>query len=42
MSKKRGFASLIKLALKYGPIVYPFIKKMLDKRKAARVMPTQR
>lgn len=42
MRKKRGLTSLVKLAVKYGPIVYPFIKKMLDKRKAARAMPTQR
>lgn len=42
MSKKRGLASLVKLAVKYGPIIYPLVRKMLDKRKAARVMPTQR
>ncbi|MFL0362187.1 hypothetical protein [Bacillus sp. PK3_68] len=42
MSKKRGLSSLIRLAIKYGPILYPIVKKMLDKRKAARVMPTQR
>ncbi|GLY09151.1 hypothetical protein ACP2W0_02565 [Pseudobacillus badius] len=42
MSKKRGFASLVKLALKYGPLLYPIVKKMLDKRKTARVMSVQK
>ncbi|KIL76414.1 hypothetical protein [Bacillus badius] len=42
MSKKRGLASLVKLALKYGPLLYPIVKKMLDKRKTARVMSVQK
>ncbi|MED0665504.1 hypothetical protein P4T04_04135 [Bacillus badius] len=42
MSKKRGLASLVKLAIKYGPLLYPIVKKMLDKRKTARVMSVQK
>ncbi|WP_263862299.1 hypothetical protein [Bacillus aerolatus] len=42
MGKRRGLSSLIKLAVKYGPIIYPVVKKMLDKRKTAKTMPTQR
>ncbi|WP_281175065.1 hypothetical protein [Domibacillus robiginosus] len=32
-----GVSKLIKMGMKYGPIIYPIIKKYLDKRRAAKV-----
>ncbi|WP_255821769.1 hypothetical protein [Domibacillus sp. PGB-M46] len=33
----RSMTNLIKMGMKYGPIIYPIIKKYLDKRRAAKV-----
>lgn len=33
---------LIKTAIKYGPIVYPIIKKMIDKKSAPQPATTRR
>ncbi|MET1029351.1 MULTISPECIES: hypothetical protein [Domibacillus] len=32
-----GFKNLMKMGMKYGPIIYPIVKKYLSKRKAAKV-----
>jgi len=32
-----GMKNLIKMAMKYGPIVYPIVKKYMNNRKAAKV-----
>lgn len=34
---KSKLSSLVKLAAKYGPIIYPIIKKMMNKRKSSQI-----
>ncbi|MGG3449172.1 hypothetical protein [Domibacillus aminovorans] len=37
MARSTGsLKNLVKMGVKYGPIIYPFIKKYLNKRKAAK------
>ncbi|WP_281247255.1 hypothetical protein [Domibacillus mangrovi] len=38
MARSSGsLKNLVKMGIKYGPIMYPFIKKYWNKRKAAKV-----
>ncbi|WP_269765903.1 MULTISPECIES: hypothetical protein [Bacillaceae] len=37
MARSTGsLKNLVKMGVKYGPIIYPFIKNYLNKRKAAK------
>ncbi|WP_269843870.1 hypothetical protein [Domibacillus epiphyticus] len=37
MARSGGLKNLVKLGMKYGPVIYPFVMKYLKKRKASKV-----
>ena len=37
-----NFKKIIKTAIKYGPIIYPIIKKFIDSQSTTKATPTRR